>query len=216
MQRELGTKRANGCHRKVQLVRGFLESDEKEDENEGGRRSYPNPGRTIRDAGWWTRKGSKRCRGDVRSNGTGSRYSSRWVGCRSIWLNRNGRGNIFKPGKVWCLVVRVGWYRGVGRASHKFTLSYHQMATIPVQALADRAKRSRDFLVLEKRPFLLHTYTHTHTHTYACTQLLFRSTRLELHVESSIMRNNGNRCNSLHVYRYLRLLLLFRIVPSAV
>lgn len=41
MQRELGTKRANGCHRKVQLVRGFLESEEKEDEDEdegiGGR-----------------------------------------------------------------------------------------------------------------------------------------------------------------------------------
>lgn len=34
MQRELGTKRANGCHRKVQLVRGFLESEEKEDEDE--------------------------------------------------------------------------------------------------------------------------------------------------------------------------------------
>ncbi|KAK1129719.1 hypothetical protein K0M31_019434, partial [Melipona bicolor] len=51
----------------------------------------------------------------------------------SIWLNRNGRGDIFKPGKVWCLGVRV-WVgcRGVGRASHKFTLSYHQMATIPV------------------------------------------------------------------------------------
>lgn len=135
----------------------------------GGKRSYPNPGRTIRDAGWWTRKGSKRCRGDVRSNGTGSRYSSRWVGCRSIWLNRNGRGDIFKPGKVWCLAVRVGWYRGVGRASHKFTLSYHQMATIPVQALADPAKRSRDFLVPEKRPFLLHTYTHARTRTRAHT-----------------------------------------------
>lgn len=37
MQRELGTKRANGCHRKVQLVRGFLESEEKEDEDENER-----------------------------------------------------------------------------------------------------------------------------------------------------------------------------------
>lgn len=180
MQHELGTKRANGCHRKVQLVRGFLESEEKEDEDEdedegvvGGRIRIPD--RTIRDAGWWTRKGSKRCRGDVRSNGTGSRYSSRWVGCRSIWLNRNGRGDIFKPGKVWCLAVRVGWYRGVGRASHKFTLSYHQMATIPVQALADRAKRSRDFLVLEKRPFLLHTYTHTHARVLHTPALSFDS-----------------------------------------
>lgn len=63
--------------------------------------------------------------------------------CRSIWLNRNGGGDIFKPGKVWCL----GGARargGVGRASHKFTLSYHQMATIPFRGLADRAKRSAE------------------------------------------------------------------------
>ena len=33
---------------------------------------------------------------------------------------------------------------GVGRASHKFTLSYHQMATIPFRGLADRAKRSAE------------------------------------------------------------------------
>lgn len=45
---------------------------------------------------------------DVGSNGTGSRYSRRWVGCKSIWLNRNGGGDIFKPGKVWCLAVRGG------------------------------------------------------------------------------------------------------------
>lgn len=38
-----------------------------------------------------------------------------------------GKGDIFKPGKVWCLAVTRGL---VGRASHKFTLSYHLIATV--------------------------------------------------------------------------------------
>lgn len=40
----------------------------------------------------------------------------------SIWLNRNGRGDIFKPGKVWCLALTRGAL-GVPRISlHYLTI----------------------------------------------------------------------------------------------
>lgn len=58
-------------------------------------------------------------------------------GRESIWLNRNGRGDIFKPGKVWCLVLTRGC---AGRASHKFTLSYHLIATTAAQTLGARSE----------------------------------------------------------------------------
>lgn len=61
-------------------------------------------------------------------------------GRASIWLNRNGRGDIFKPGKVWCLVLTRGC---AGRASHKFTLSYHLIATIAAQTLGARSRGRR-------------------------------------------------------------------------
>lgn len=74
-------------------------------------------------------------------------------GRESIWLNRNGRGDIFKPGKVWCLVLTRGC---AGRASHKFTLSYHLIATIAAQALgaAHGARQEVDRnLAHEKSPW---------------------------------------------------------------
>ena len=61
-------------------------------------------------------------------------------GRESIWLNRNSRGDIFKPGKVWCLVQTRGC---AGRASHKFTLSYHLIATMAAQALSGHTERGR-------------------------------------------------------------------------
>lgn len=111
----------------------------------------------------------------------------------SIWLNRNGRGDIFKPGKVWCLAGRGGrrWGRGrgVGRASHKFTLSYHLIASIPAQALADRAKRSTEFLALGKHPF---------PSRFCVPRALRLAPPLwpELDVGLSIMRNKGRAASS--------------------
>lgn len=53
--------------------------------------------------GWWV------------ANGEGG-------GRASIWLNRNGRGDIFKPGKVWCLALTRGAL-GVPRISlHYLTI----------------------------------------------------------------------------------------------
>lgn len=46
-------------------------------------------------------------RGDVRARMGRANWYGCWVGRRSIWLNRNGGGDIFKPGKVWCLVARL-------------------------------------------------------------------------------------------------------------
>ena len=63
--------------------------------------------------------------GGGRWNGRGNGYSG-WVGgiCRSIWLNRNGGGDIFKPGKVWCLGGR-GRVSGVPRISlHYLTIRW--------------------------------------------------------------------------------------------
>lgn len=70
-------------------------------------------------------------------------------GRASIWLNRNGRGDIFKPGKVWCLAVTRG---RAGRASHKFTLSYHLIATIAALAHGASQEVGRN-LALEKSPW---------------------------------------------------------------
>ena len=61
-------------------------------------------------------------------------------GRESIWLNRNSRGDIFKPGKVWCLVQTRGCAR---RASHKFTLSYHLIATMAAMPGSRRAYGAR-------------------------------------------------------------------------
>lgn len=110
--------------------------------------------------------------------------------CRSIWLNRNGGGDIFKPGKVWCLGgARAGG--GVGRASHKFTLSYHQMATIPFRGLADRAKRSAE-RERERFPIVLER-----TVPSLASPRLFRSPRAEEErVVDNLARDNGNRCKS--------------------
>lgn len=83
-------------------------------------------------------------RGDVHSlalPGDGRR----WVeeGRTSIWLNRNGcKGDIFKPGKVWCLAVTQG---RVGRASHKFTLSYHLIATVARPRLSREPRGRQKF-----------------------------------------------------------------------
>lgn len=54
---------------------------------------------------------------------TGKRVvgGERGGGRESIWLNRNGRGDIFKPGKVWCF--SAGGAPGVPRISlHYLTI----------------------------------------------------------------------------------------------
>lgn len=94
------------------------------------------------------------------------------------------------PGKfgAWEVRAREG---GVGRASHKFTLSYHQMATIPFRGLADRAKRSAE-RERERFPIVLER-----TVPPPASPRLFRSPRAEEErVVDNLARDNGNRCKS--------------------
>lgn len=89
--------------------------------------------------------------GGGRWNGTGNGYSG-WVGgiCRSIWLNRNGGGDIFKPGKVWCL---GGGASGVPRISlHYLTIRWqlYRFEVSRTEARGRRRERERFPIVLER------------------------------------------------------------------
>lgn len=75
------------------------------------------------------------------------------------------------------------WEGGVGRASHKFTLSYHQMATIPFRGLADRGKRSAE----REREI---SYSSGKDRLPPFVPLARGRS------ESWITRDNGNRCKS--------------------
>ena len=131
--------------------------------------------------------------GGGRWNGRGNGYSG-WVGgiCRSIWLNRNGGGDIFKPGKVWCLGGR-GRVSGVPRVSLHYLTIRWQLYRFEVSRTEPRGRQRQREKERERERFPI---VLERTVPSPLFPSLFRSPSEEERVVDNLARDNGNRCKS--------------------